>query len=238
MKIIAIEAQHANAMAIEKRAANELWNEVKFMVIHSAVSKSASAGETVTFYGFPKAGNQQGSLAPRAAGIGSMPETVKVTTIDKLLFEHGYSRGQHRRQASGSTVSDETKVYLLKIDIEGFDGWALEGAKQHLLSRSFKWLLFEYNPKWKASSRTLRQVTAWLHDQFQYECFLIVPSAGLIPLYGQHWHPGYESWKWTNVFCGHKLDRDLVTLFKFLVEDVSSSAVMKNWIVSKESTKT
>eukprot|EP01041_Mallomonas_annulata_P007978 gene7978-16328_t len=204
VRIIAVEAQHSNIQMMNKRAVGELWNEVGWEAVHTAISKKASPGDTITFYGFQKAGNQRGSLAARVAGPSSQSETVTVQTIDQILQQQTYA--------------NTGEIFLLKIDIEGFDSWAIEGSNSTLASGRVKWLIFEYNTQWRASQNTLKRIVHHLYKSLFYECFLIVPSAGLLPLHPPFWDDEFEIWKWSNVLCGRANDYDVNKLFEYVIE--------------------
>jgi hypothetical protein len=101
-------------------------------------------------------------------------------------------------------------IFLLKIDTEGYDYNAVDGAHQMLAAKRIKFLSFEYNKKWFTSgrTRTLKQVSEQLYKEYSYECYWILDEA-LIPLFGDWWIPEYEIRAWSNVFCGQKGDRHL-----------------------------
>ena len=200
--ILAVEAQSANVEVLNRRAETELWRDVGWEVIHSAVTRSAAPGENITFWGFDKAGTQQGSIAGGNAGWDSRREVVNVTTVDLILEERGLL---------------DSEVYLLKIDIEGFDPWALEGANLTLARHAVKWVLFEYNSQWRATHATLGGVAARMHA-LGYQCFLILPCAGLLPLYPPFWHEDFELRQWSNVVCGREEDADVTSLVAYMIE--------------------
>lgn len=200
--IIAVEAQASNFNATLQRGLSESWTDVGWEIVHAAMSKAAKPGEQVTFYGFSKAGHQQGSFAPFAAGAGSEKEIVKKSTIDMLLKDRNLTANN---------------IYLLKTDVEGFDAWVLQGAQKALSRQAVKWILFEYNGQWKASSCSLKQMSKWLAN-LGYDCFFIVPSAGLIPIHPPYWHDAYEIYKWSNILCGRSSDIDVAALVSFMAE--------------------
>ena len=211
-RILAVEAQISNIRVLEKRGQAECWFEANWEVHHFGLSKEATINQTTTFFGSDRAGFQQGSLDARFSGGKSRPEVVRLKTIDMFLEDLNLTTNP---------------VYLLKIDVEGFDGWVLQGAVETLKRQEVKFILFEYNASWRATDVSLKDIVEWLYS-LRYHCFLIMPVSGLIPLYRQFWSEFYETWRWSNVFCGRESDQDVTAMFSFMSE-VSAQDVMNEY---------
>lgn len=102
------------------------------------------------------------------------------------------------------------RMYLLKIDAEGYDPAVLLGASRILRERRVKFLVFEYSWSWRdqgARGSSLEFIAGWLWER-GYMCFLLT-AAALVPISGPWWQDRYESHTWTNCFCGRSADPDL-----------------------------
>jgi FkbM family methyltransferase len=99
-----------------------------------------------TFYDFENACN---SLAPRSLEVPQPAReyAVEVTTLDIWAEEHGVS-----------------KIDLMKLDLEGYDLFALEGAQLLLESGRVSAIVFEYGTGWIGSRRYLGEAAEYMHD--------------------------------------------------------------------------
>lgn len=124
---------------------------------------------------------------------------MKQTTLDDL-FEIG---------SCGLGKTD--KVYLLKIDCEGHDGFVLEGARELLKAGRVKYLIFEHSIL--NDAQDLQGIVSSLWEQ-GYGCFVILDRL-LVPISAGWWHPAYRDRRYggvvTNmdVLCASPHDVDL-----------------------------
>jgi FkbM family methyltransferase len=103
-------------------------------IIPAAVSDQL--GET-QFFEENEAGGTS-SCVPGYSKPDAVRRVVKTTTVDSSLAEHGMS-----------------DVDFMKIDIEGFDLYALRGARKLIDERRVGIIQFEYNESWLGSGSTI-----------------------------------------------------------------------------------
>lgn len=111
---------------------------------------------------------QQHPLRPTRA------EIVTVTTVDAFCREHGLKH-----------------VALLKCDAEGHDLFVVEGAAEMLARQAIDLVQFEYNHRWIAARRYLRDAFEFL-TPLGYRLGKVTPQG--IEFYHQ-WHPELESYR-------------------------------------------
>jgi FkbM family methyltransferase len=192
-RVIAYEPMPANYQILVDRARDEGWVATGWRGYKAAVTSTmlgaGGNGEagSVKFYADDTRGIQQGALSSSAGASGNF-FIVEAWTLDAHLASIG---------------ENNAEILLLKVDAEGFDGHVLVGAEATLRSGHVSFIVFEYNSKW-ATGKTelpwsLGSVVAWLLT-VKYECYFITPS-DLIPISGSWWDPGFEIWRWSNVFC-------------------------------------
>ncbi|CAJ1331146.1 unnamed protein product, partial [Effrenium voratum] len=107
----------------------------------------------------------------------------------------------------------DRKVFLLKVDAEGFDPLVLKGADRLLRKRRVRFLVFEVDRAWHKAGHgiSLEQVVSRLF-RLGYFCFVMHPEV-LVPVYGIWWNPTYNSFTWANVFCALRNDPALFAVF-------------------------
>jgi FkbM family methyltransferase len=102
-----------------------------------------------------------------ADGVTPAVATVATDTLDRIARELGLGT-----------------IDLLKLDVEGFEPHALEGAKDLLRKQQIAVVLFEYASGWLASGRHLKDTVTFLRDHGYdvYRLFLgfLSPFAGSI----------------------------------------------------------
>lgn len=105
--------------------------------------------------------------------------------------------------------SPHWEIFLLKIDVEGFDMDVLDGADETLSEGRVRFLIFEYNWKWFSGgrTRTLHSVVDGLYQRYDFACFFI-RGRRLYPLFGAWWNDAYEVRDWSNIFCTRRADAD------------------------------
>ena len=207
-RVIAYEPMPANFQILSDRARDEGWVATGWRGYQAAITSTilgaganGQAG-SVKFFADDKRGNQQGALSSNAGASGNF-FMVEAWTLDAHLASIG---------------EKDAEILLLKVDTEGFDGHVLVGAEATLRSGKVTFVTFEYNSKW-GTGRTelpwsLGSVVTWLAT-LHYECYFITPS-DLVPISGPWWDPGFEIWRWSNVFChqvGDARGERLVTFY-------------------------
>jgi FkbM family methyltransferase len=181
------------------------WNtNSPHLLLKAAVAERE--GNT-SFFSSGKAGDEQASQDIKAEG-GGTEFTVPILTVDGI-FDHGLKVTPYSgnvKVLNQFQSKSKLDIFLLKIDTEGYDYTALDGAHKMLAAKRVKFLSFEYNSKWFSQGRTktLKQVSYELYDSFGYECYWILNEA-----LGEWWQEKYEIKNWSNVFYGQKGDTHL-----------------------------
>lgn len=111
------------------------------VVVHAAAVSDRPG--TATLYA-NHAGSGTNSLHPVS---GKQEETITLTTIDEVLTQQGIE-----------------KIAFAKIDVEGFDGLVLRGARDALLNGAIDLVQFEYNWRWILNSQSLKNVFGLIED--------------------------------------------------------------------------
>lgn len=172
----------------------------------------AAVGEKdslISFFSNGDEGDEHASQDIKAAGSTDELK-VQQLSLDRLMLEGLSDRPQIIMKGAKHLFepSRQLDIFLLKIDVEGYDYFVLNGCRQLLQAKRIKYLTFEYNNKWFTNGRSfeLREAVAMLLE-LNYICYWITP-ARLIPLSGLWWHAVYEIKAWSNVFCGQRGDLD------------------------------
>jgi FkbM family methyltransferase len=133
------------------------------------------------------------TLMPMPGDAGRSEVTVQVSTLEAYAAAHGLDR-----------------IDFLKIDTEGNDFNVLEGARNLLREQRIGLVQFEYNHRWIAFRRYLKDAFDLL-SAAGYHVGKITPKG--IETYGD-WHPELESFREGNYLAwpGSKLELDLPTL--------------------------
>ncbi|KXS09167.1 hypothetical protein M427DRAFT_39485 [Gonapodya prolifera JEL478] len=209
------------------------WNKVNWIGIRAA---AGSADGTLPFYESGDTGSEQASFDKEASLQGG-EIAVPVMGLDSLFLDgptllQGFvNRGTEvetmgpveefmdtlAQSKEGATLNTtQVRIYLLKIDAEGYDAQVMHGAERLLGTPNLvKFLIFEYNNKWFTAGRpeTLLNVVQMLDERW-YKCFWITLRT-LVPLWGSWWSDRYEVRSWSNIFCAGADDEDA----KWLVKD-------------------
>ena len=199
--LIAVEANPPTADGLAARAAFERWDMLDFVLVRQAFTDVAGG---VAHFKVAEAGEETASLNDAGAGAGA-PGTVAVPlgTVDALRA----ARGEASR-----------RIFLLKIDAEGFDAKVIKGAEAALRAGHVKFLVAEYNSLWAGSKAagappdappawSLRSSTEYLWG-LGYECWLLSPQH-FMPLWGGWWDESYEFWQHSNFVCARSCDADM-----------------------------
>ena len=209
--VIAFEPNPDTHAALVARAALERWDLAQFEAVQAALTDAlparapgaaAGGGATARFYSAGGQGDQQGALGA-AAGETQAYFEVPLTTLDAFRAGRGEA---------------DDPVFLLKVDAEGFDGKVLAGARAALRARRVKFVVAEYNSKWRTvidaatgePAWSLRTLAAWMLD-LGYECHLLTPEF-MIPLFADYWQDAYEFWAFSNFLCAPLCDADVLHL--------------------------
>ena len=202
--VYAFEPNPASLAVLRARAVSERWDIAQFVPVHAALTDIAppQPGAMARFYSAGGQGDQQGALGA-AAGETQAYFEVPLTTLDGFRAAHSL---------------EEEPIFLLKVDAEGFDGKVLAGAERALSARKVKFVVAEYNSKWRlvldeaarAPAWSLRTVAAWMRSR-GYECHLLTPTH-LIPLFDGFWQDAYETWSFSNILCAQFCDPDVLHL--------------------------
>jgi FkbM family methyltransferase len=207
--VVAFEPNPETHAALVARAALERWDLAQFEAVQAALTSAlparapgAAGGATARFYSAGGQGDQQGALGS-AAGETQAYFEVPLTTVDAFRAGRGEA---------------DDPVFLLKVDAEGFDGNVLAGARAALRTHRVKFVVAEYNSKWRTvidaatgePAWSLRSIAAWMLD-LGYECHLLTPDF-MIPLFADYWQDAYEFWAFSNFLCAPLCDADVLHL--------------------------
>lgn len=110
-------------------------------------------------------------------------DIVTVSSVDDLMRSIGLSR-----------------LFVLKIDTEGFDPLVLDGARRTLAAQNVEVLLFEYHGinHWNVTQgRSLKQTVTEL-AQLGYVCYF---EGVILTRLTNCWTDAYEIRYWSNVVC-------------------------------------
>ena len=121
----------------------------KFAVRHEVTIIPAAVSDQVgesQFFEELEAGGTS-SCVPGYSKLDAIRRIVKTTTVDESLAEHGL-----------------IEVDFMKIDIEGFDLYALRGSRRLISERRVGIVQFEYNQSWMGSGSTLHAAVQLLTD--------------------------------------------------------------------------
>jgi len=187
VEVFMFEPNPHNAKRIRERMDFSHWGLERVHLIQAAVSNYTGSA---SFY-FAGSLGETGNLKKTVAKEKGKRSTVEV---EVLSLDDAHSRYMRNK-----------KIFMLKTDVEGFDGRILRGASTLLEQQTIRFLTFEYHGLWfDNTDDTLKDTLAYL-DKFGFICYLILPKR-LLPLSGKFWQPMFETKKWSNVFCGHSDD--------------------------------
>lgn len=167
-------------------------------------------------------GDDIGSVNPYVSYIDGREryELVDIVVLD-TFFKSGFT------------------IHLLKIDVEGYDPWVLQGATRLLLRKQIKFITFEFNlPLWKRARHGIR-LDATVAELYSHGmlCFIIT-RAGLVPAYGDWWQESFSAVVWANLFCGSAGDHDLYDAYvAYGTDNRTMSWALANLRVSQHRTR-
>jgi FkbM family methyltransferase len=155
-RVIAYEPNEANcARLIENICLNHLINvEVRKLGL------GATPGEATLHYDLRMAGG--GSLHPEAAG--AIAQTIQVTTLDSDI-------ARYRLPAP----------HLIKIDIEGWELEALQGARRTLLGYHPALFLEMHGETMAEKRRKVRDIVAFLRDVGYRDIWHVESDSAILP---------------------------------------------------------
>ena len=131
--LIAVEANPATADGLAARAAFERWDLLDFVLVRQAFTDVAGG---VAHFAAREAGEETASLIDASGTRAPGTVAVPLGTVDALRA----ARGEASR-----------RIFLLKIDAEGFDAKVIKGAEAALRAGHVKFLVAEYNSLWADS---------------------------------------------------------------------------------------
>lgn len=177
------------------------------------VALSDKTGEATVYHVRGRQADVLASLSSDALLLGAGDGRGVQLTADALEAETVVVRSLD--DVASPEFENVTSIFLLKVDVEGFDPHVLLGGAGLLGRRAVLWIVIEYSPKWflvpspavdatdpsrPVTLNTLKAVNTWLQEK-GYLCYLISPSH-LVPLYGAYWREELEIAAWSNVLCG------------------------------------
>jgi len=187
VEVFMFEPNPHNAKRIRERMDFSHWGLERVHLIQAAVSNYSGSA---SFF-FAGEMGETGNLKKTAVKEAGKRNTVEV---EVLSLQDAYDRYMKRK-----------KIFMLKTDVEGFDGRILRGAHKLLESQTIRFITFEYHGLWFDNSiDTLKDTLTYL-GKYDFICYLILPKR-LLPMSGKFWKPIFETKKWSNVFCGHSDD--------------------------------
>ena len=131
--LIAVEANPPTADGLAARAAFERWDMLDFVLVRQAFTDVAGG---VAHFAAREAGEETASLIDASGARAPGTVAVPLGTVDALRAA--------RDEAS-------RRIFLLKIDAEGFDAKVIKGAEAALRAGHVKFLVAEYNSLWADS---------------------------------------------------------------------------------------
>lgn len=146
---------------------------------------------TLPFYSWGR-GDQGATLNSRATQGRPVYKRVEVCTIDELALRSGaifrssssnFSSGKHFEGRPPENV-------VVKVDVEGFELEALQGARRALTTHQIGALVWEWAPE-KMSRGSLKAQVKYI-SSFGYEVFISTLRA-MIRVDGDLWDDAYES---------------------------------------------
>jgi len=151
-----------------------------FQIFLNSVGLGSVEGEATLYADKP--GSQLGSLSKRNLDHFAITfdheEKIKTTTVDVYCAEN-----------------DITEIHLLKLDIEGAELGALEGARRMLDRRAIKCISFEFGGTNIDSRTYFRDLWKFL-SLYKFNIFRVTPSGYLFPL--KQYKEYYEQFRTTN----------------------------------------
>ena len=119
---------------------------------------------------------------------------------------------------------------MMKLDVEGAEMKVIAHAFELWESRRIKFMVFEYSKSvWEVTGGSL-----WYAQKFMfargYMCFIITADA-MLPIFHMLYDDIYASLVWSNVFCGHMDDPDLLDfLTMYHPKDTQILDIVKDYL--------
>ena len=132
---------------------------------------------------------------------GNMRHTENVTVVSlNTIIAQNRIPNKH---------DQDPDIFLMKLDVEGAEMKVITQDYELWKRRRVKFLVFEYSKSvWEVSGSNL-----WYAQKFMfargYMCFIITPDR-MLPIFHLLYEDIYASLVWSNVFCGHMDDPDLL----------------------------
>jgi FkbM family methyltransferase len=192
-KILAVEGLPKTYELLMRRATAGNWTQYGWEALNVIIADKS--GERVLFQTH---GQQLGLSSIYKAKEG---EGVPAITVDEIV---------------ATKLPNEKEIFILKIDIEGFDPAAIVGAHDTLSKQLPRFIMFEYHHLWKNydnGSWSLKRMQQHLLG-YGYNCYFISPD-NLYPISGEFWDDAYEIKNWSNVIAVRNSDPDFVKIMNF-----------------------
>jgi FkbM family methyltransferase len=176
-KILAIEGYPLTYKYLMQRATAGNWTKYGWEALHVVISDKA--GDLVSLKG------NDGLLG--LSHLQKSKDGVPAVTVDEIVEKK---------------LPGVKEIFILKIDIEGFDPAAIVGAHNTLEARLPRFIMFEYHKFWSKydnGSWSLERMQKHLL-KYGYKCYLISPD-NLFPITGDMWDDAYEFKDWSNVIA-------------------------------------
>jgi FkbM family methyltransferase len=147
LKVLAFEPSSSALAQLHRR----FFDSARVEVIAKAVGDDVGTSE---FFEEPEAG-EMSSLVSGFSRAGAAVRQVDVTTVDAELERRNWEN-----------------VDFLKVDTEGYDYFALKGARRSIAAQRLGIVQFEYNAPWATVGATLIAAITLLQDS-GYRIFLL-----------------------------------------------------------------
>lgn len=202
VRVIAFEPLAASYAALVARAEASGWMTAGWTGFRAAIAEANA--DAVSIFTAGNYGDQHASLSSEAS---YHQDAATRQQMAENGFDHPDMLPRRVETVPAFTVAEVARqlgaatVFLLKIDVEGYDAPVLRGAEPMLRRGAVRWIVFEYNNEWRAAgNNTLHDITRWLAT-VGYSCYLLMPDL-MLPLSGEYWQPIHEHFSWSNVMCG------------------------------------
>lgn len=148
-RVLSYGTQGKRFVAIEPGRATYQSLASRFAGVPEVTTRQAAVSNEegqATFYEYAE-NSEHSSLAAEVLRGRGTPNTVTLTTLDKLISDLGWPA-----------------VDFLKIDTEGYDLFVMQGAKEAIAQQRIGVLQFEYNEQWRFAGSTLAAASRLLRE--------------------------------------------------------------------------
>ena len=146
-----IEPNHELSISLQ----NKYSNDQRVHIIDKGVDYR---NDNVNFH-IPKEGHSHGNFSSHLFNSNSKTKKISTTTIDKIFYEGNFDF-----------------IDLLKLDLEGFDYYALLGARKCIAQKKIRVIQFEITRSWEHSGASPCAALRFLNNA-GYEIFILRPDS-------------------------------------------------------------